>query len=203
MSIEVVPTGAPVGAEVRGVDWARDPDPEAMREIEAALSHHFLLIFRSQEIDKDRLVEVADLFGSCHRPGADEPGLGDASLHPVVTVSNVAEHGVLGCAPIASHSDQEYLPDPSQTTLLYAVEVPPEGRETSWSNLCDAYDDLSDRAKRRVESLERWCLNPYAAGGKARGVAGKNQRYFENPPDPVMHPLVRTDPHSGRTTTGA
>jgi len=199
IGIEVIPTGGPLGAEVSGVDLSCDPAPETIGEIVAALARHLVLIFRSQVLRKERLIGIADWFGGCHRTTSDEPALGDGTHDPIVIVSNVHERGVLGSGFVAHHSDQEFLGEPARATLRYAVETPPSGGETSWSNLCQAYDELSERAKRRVERLERWSLNPYAGGGHAiRAVAGTNQRYTDRPAPIHVHPLVRTHPVTGR-----
>ena len=200
MDLEIVPTGGPLGAEVEGVDLSRDPGPQVISEIKAALGDHLLLLFRSQNLTRARILELADWFGGAYQPRADEPALGDKSLDPIVIVSNVDERGVLGSGPVASHADQEYLREPSPSTLLYAVEVPSSGGETSWSNLCRAYDELPGRVKRRIDrGLTRWTENPYAGGRSAiLGATGSNQLFHEEEYPDVMHPLIRAQHDSGR-----
>jgi len=199
MDLEIVPTGGPLGAEVKGVDLSRDPGPQVISGIMAALGDHLLLLFRSQNLTRERLLGLADWFGGAQHPRADEPALGDESLDPIVIVSNVDERGVLGSGPVASHADQEYLREPSPSTLLYAVEVPPTGGETSWSNLLRAYDELPARVKRRVNRLERWSQNPYAGGRSAIiGATGSNQRFSEEEYPDVTHPLTRVQRDTGR-----
>jgi taurine dioxygenase len=199
MEVEIVPTGGPLGVEVRGLDLREDPSPAAIDALRDALRDELLLLFRGQELDGPRLLRIADWFGGAYRPRADEPTLGDASLEPVVIVSNVHERGVLGADRVRGHADQEYLQHPSPATLLFAVEVPSRGGDTSWTNLIRAYDELPARLKRRAVRWERWTRNPYAEGtNRVASVTGANQRIGTDRYPEVWHPLVPTQDGTGR-----
>src|SRR5262249_14352705 len=50
MSIEIIPTGAALGAEIRGVDLARSIDDETFAAIERAYYDHAVIFFRDQHI---------------------------------------------------------------------------------------------------------------------------------------------------------
>ena len=50
MSIEIIPTGAAIGAEIRGVDLARPIDDETFAAIERAYDDHAVIFFRDQHI---------------------------------------------------------------------------------------------------------------------------------------------------------
>jgi taurine dioxygenase len=197
--MELVPTGGPLGAKVRGVDLATDPSPHAIEAIRTALRDHLVLVFRSQTLTRQRIIEIAGWFGGCYEPRADVLTLGDGSLDPIVVVSNVHERGVFGSGEVGGHADQEYLPDPSPATLLYAVEVPSTGGETSWANLLLAYEELPRRVRARIEGLERWTDNPYVRPDEAfRRTVGAAQRITAGDAPVALHPLVRTQPDTGR-----
>jgi taurine dioxygenase len=46
--IEIVPSGAALAAEVRGVDLSRPLDAETFATLEAAFNEHSVLYFRNQ-----------------------------------------------------------------------------------------------------------------------------------------------------------
>ena len=52
-SIEVVPTGAALGADVRGLDLSGEIDDIIFRDIYNAWNDHLVLRFRGQRLDDD------------------------------------------------------------------------------------------------------------------------------------------------------
>ncbi len=69
-NLRVIPTGAAVGAEIRGVHLSL-PVPEEVREaLRKAWADNLVLVFRGQHIDDDQLVEVANIFGGSQEAGA-------------------------------------------------------------------------------------------------------------------------------------
>lgn len=195
MTIE--PTGGPLGAEVRGVDLARPVPGDVVFAILEAFRRHHVLLFRDQELDDDRQLEIAEWFGPRYVPPADLPVLGDETQPPVVAVSN-DPGGVLGDGELAAHSDLQYMPVPLLGSILHAKVIPPAGGDTSWSNLHLAHDELDDDLRSQVEGRRAWAFNPYAGRRAIRELAGPNQRYVEDEVEPFFHPLVRTHPDTGR-----
>jgi putative tryptophan/tyrosine transport system substrate-binding protein len=63
MSIEIVPTGAALGAEIRGVNLARPIDDETFAAIERAYNDHGVIFFRDQHITPPRQVAFTRRFG--------------------------------------------------------------------------------------------------------------------------------------------
>jgi taurine dioxygenase len=199
MHVRLEATGAPVGAVVE-VDLARDPAPDIVHSLLRALMEHHVLLFRGQALSEARLVEVSAWFGPVYRPPAGIPMLGGEEQPAVVTLSNAEAGGVAGSEPLPMHSDLHNMPFPADLSVLYAVDVPPAGGETSWSNLHQAYDELEPEQRAELAGVRASSPNPYAGGARApaRHAAGPNQMYVEEEIAAFSHPVVRTHPVTGR-----
>ena len=149
--IEIIPTGAALGAEVRGIDL-REVDAQAFAAIHRAWIDHLVLLFRGQTLNDDDLIAFSRRFGELDSAPIQENGRRFVEGYPeIYVVSNVIENGVaigsLGAGEAVWHTDMSYLEDPPKASMLYALEVPPTGGNTGFSSMYRAYDD----AARRVE----------------------------------------------------
>src|SRR4029078_13746005 len=59
--------------------------------------------------------------------------------------------GGLGSYELVWHTDMSYNPLPPRASLLYALEVPPDGGNTGFLNMFAAYETLPAELKRAVE----------------------------------------------------
>ena len=90
------------------------------------------------------------------------------------------------------HSDLSYAETPSLGSLLYALEIPPEGGDTLFNNMYRAYDALPAATKSKIDDLKAEFLI-----GSARKYYTENERpslteaQLASVP-PVEHPVVRT-----------
>jgi len=126
MPIEVIPTGAAAGAEIRGVNLAKSIDDPTFAEIERAYNEYGVIFFRDQRITPAQQVDFTRRFGEIefnifgerwNVPGSPE----------IVVVSNVTEGGQpMGVRRAGEnwHSDMCYAARPPRGTMLYALEIP-------------------------------------------------------------------------------
>ncbi len=198
--IQVVPTGAALAAEVRGVDLRRIDD-SAFAAIHRAWLDHLVLLFRGQHLDDDDLIAFSRRFGDLDLAPIQENGRRFVEGHPeIYVVSNVIENGVaigsLGAGEAVWHTDMSYLDDPPKASMLYAIEVPPTGGNTGFTNMYRAYEELPDALRQRVAGLRLKHDGTYNSGGYVReGIVATD--------DPVAspgtyHPIVCTHPETGR-----
>jgi taurine dioxygenase len=200
LHIEVKPTGAALGAEVRGVDL-RYIDAADFAAIQRAWVDHLVLLFRGQELSDDDLIAFSRRFGELDWAPIQETGRRFVEGRPeIYVISNVIEKGEpigsLGAGEAVWHTDMSYIPDPPKASILYALEVPPTGGNTGFVNMYAAYEALPPALKRRIDGLSLKHDGTYNSGGYLRqGVEAVD--------DPVrspgaVHPLVCTHPESGR-----
>jgi taurine dioxygenase len=198
--IQVVPTGAALGAEVRGVDLRR-LDDAGFAAIHRAWLDHLVLLIRDQKLNDDHLIAFSRRFGDLDLAPIQENGRRFVDGYPeIYVVSNVVENGVeigsLGAGEAVWHTDMSYLDDPPKASMLYAIEVPPTGGNTGFTNMYRAYEELPDALERRIEGRRLKHDGTYNSGGYVReGVAATD--------DPVAspgtyHPVVCTHPETGR-----
>jgi len=204
MALSLQRTSAPLGAEIEGVDLAREIDEQTFREIVAAWREHEVIFFRGQTLTPDRHLAISRRFGDlehhvrqeCCKPGYPE----------IFVVSNVVENGM----PIGSqdaglfwHSDLCYKKEPSRGSLFYAREVPvehgkPRG-DTMFSSMTAAYEALPDGMKRKLAG--RLAVNSYVHGYYRDRKSGPRRalspEQMSQTPD-VAHPVVRVHPDTGR-----
>ena len=197
---EAVPTGAALGAEIRGVDLAR-LDDRLFAAIHQAWLGNLVLLFRGQRLDDDELVAFSRRFGALDWAPIQENGRRYVEGHPeIYVVSNVIENGLaigsLGAGEAVWHTDMSYLPDPPKASMLYAIEVPPAGGDTGFCNMYAAYEAMPAGLKRRLGGLALKHDGTYNSGGYLReGVAASD--------DPrrspgARHPIACTHPETGR-----
>ena len=198
--IIALPTGAALGAEIRGADL-RTIDAPAFAAIHRHWLDHLVLLFRGQDLTDDELIAFSRRFGELDWAPVQETGRRFVEGHPeLYVVSNVVENGVpigsLGAGEAVWHTDMSYIEDPPKASVLYALEVPPSGGETGFVNMYSGYEALPAALKQRVEGLSVKHDGTYNSGGYVRqGVAAVD--------DPVtspgaVHPLVITHPETKR-----
>lgn len=193
--VEIVPTGGPVGAEVVGVNLSQEQPGDVVFRLLRAFADHQVLIFRDQNLDLEQQLEVAEWFGPRYVPDPDNP-LCEPGTAPVSMVSNL-EGGFHGHGELSCHSDMPYVPLPVLGSALYAIDVPSQGGDTSWSNLYEAYDALDHAIKAEIANVKVCAINPMSGLLQPRANGGRQSyRDFTFPTFP--HPLVRTHPETGR-----
>src|SRR5580704_14541986 len=169
-TITVFPSGKPLGAEIRGVDLPAVSDAD-FAAIQRAWNDSSVLLFRGQSLTDDELIAFSRRFGSLDIAPVQETGRRFVEGYPeIYVVSNVVGPdgepiGSLGSGEAVWHTDMSYLPAPPKMSMLYALEVPPTGGETGFSNMYGAYDGLPDALKRRIEGVQIKHDGTYNSGG--------------------------------------
>ena len=195
---------APLGAEVVGLDARQPLRAEQALALKKALRDRHILVLRGQRLDDDQFLRLARTFGDVFQAPIDVPVLASdpygGNTPAIVKVSNV-DDGVLGHHELSAHADHHWTPVPSSGSLLYALEVPRAGGDTTWINLAAAYDALDDATKQEIGGLKLITYNPFLRRLKplASGVFPHYRTPDIEPLSPFeTHPLVRTHPDSGR-----
>jgi taurine dioxygenase len=196
----VIPSGAALGAEIQNVELKSVSDRD-FGEIHRTWLDHLVVRFRGQRLALEDLIAFSRRFGDLDWAPVQETGRRFVEGHPeIYVVSNVIENGVpigsLGAGEAVWHTDMSYLENPPKASMLYALEIPPEGGDTHFTNMYRAYDSLPDTLRQRVSSLTLKHDGTYNSGGYVRqGLTATD--------DPVSsagvyHPLVRIHPETGR-----
>ncbi len=199
----VHPISPAVGAEIRGLDLTRIGDAE-FDFIMAAWNRYSALLFRDQRLTDAELVAFSRRFGELDEAPVNEGGRTAVPGFPeLYVVSNISGPdgrpiGSLGAGEAVWHTDMSYLPNPPDASLLYALEVPPEGGDTWLCGMHAAHDGLPEAPRRRLSGLTIKHDGTYNSGGYLR--AG-----LQDCDDPVhsigqIHPIVCAHPRTGRPT---
>jgi taurine dioxygenase len=190
-----------IGAEVRGLDLTSTLSDDAVDTLRALAVEHKVIFLRDQPYAIEHLERLTTQLGG----HGHTPFLRHIDGHPgVVKVVKEADEGGFNFGG-AWHSDWSFQPEPPSFTLLWSVEVPPQGGDTMWSNQDLAFDTLSDGLKTTLMDLDvvhsaGWA---YAADGVlARTADGRSMR-IDTSDDALaerVHPAIPTHPASGRSS---
>jgi len=206
-AFEVVPADAALGAEIRGLDLTRIDDATFNR-LHAHFLEHMLLVFRQQKFGAQDLVTLVHRFGTpvtssnLHKRDLAERTANQVfNLPPEVTVvTNVRENGkpvgILGDGEVVWHADFSFKEKPTAARMLLAVEIPPAGGHTYFTNCYAAYDALPAATKKRISGVTVKQADIVDTAMKLRPGASLDAdiRAFPGP----SHPLISTHPETGR-----
>mgnify|MGYP002843339335 CR=1 FL=1 len=196
--MRVSPLTPSIGAEIEGVNLSH-PDDDTIQRIHQALMQHLVVFFRDQMLSPVEQVALARCFGrlrlaerAAFETTDDAPELA-VIIHDETHPPNVNHY----------HTDGIFRREPEFAALLQAVEVPTLGGDTLWVNLQAAYDSLDETLKTYVDrhEAENDFMKLHGSAKKAISWKGDNRARMEamsrkNPP--VVHPLVRVHPVTGR-----
>jgi taurine dioxygenase len=192
--IEVRPISGALGAEIAGVDMARELDAEVASEVRQALLDHLVIFLREQTATPQQQLAFAKKFGE----PVEYPQLKGLPECPYVTPVVKLEHERNNFGGIW-HSDTTYLQTPPMGSMLLAREVPPYGCDTMFANQYLAYEALSDGLKKTLDGLIGVSSSAKADVTRTREDALKQAGERATPKVlEAEHPLVRTHPETGR-----
>jgi taurine dioxygenase len=180
-----------VGAEVEGVDLGQPLDESALASIRQALRDHLVLFFRDQDITPAQQLRFSEYFGPVMIPLIDT----QSTEAPGVTVlDQVAPKGQF---TDRWHTDHTFVPEPPLASILRAVQVPALGGDTCFASMYAAYEALSLKMQAFLDGLTA----VHSTEIVSRGIVGLDRVYRRDAEDerpPVVHPVVRIHPETGR-----
>src|SRR4249919_412 len=202
-SIQVLPTGAALGADVRGLDLSGEIDDKIFRDIYKAWNDHLVLRFRDQRLDDNALVTFSRRFGELDMAPTPAPGERMVvTLPEVAVISNIVVGGKavgsLGNSELVWHQDMSYNELPPKASLLYGIETPSAGGETFFYNLYEAYATLPQALKSRIQALS--CKHDATRNSSGQLRKGFEERYSNAERPGAIHPLVVRHPETGRSS---
>lgn len=191
MALTFTPLGEALGARVTGLDAANITPEQGKALYENWLKYHVLVV-PGPIISEEQLINFGKCFG--HLENARKAS--SLARHAeIMVISNIRENGeTVGSLPdgeLSFHFDRLHQKVPNKAGVLHAMEIPTEGGDTWFANMCLAYDTLPDATKKRLEGLT--ALNTYEYGQ----THSANKKLDEAAPT-AIHPVVRTIPETGR-----
>lgn len=201
--IQVIPTGAALGADVTGFDI------KAMSDADIAFIHqawldHLVLRIRGQDFGDDAHLAFARHFGELDlSPPAKfaKPYLPDYPEMSCITNLKDKEGKPLGSLANYEclwHTDMSYIDTPPTGSVLHAIEIPASGGETGFANMYQAYETLPDDIRTRIDALKIKHDPTFTSDGKLRlGFTEPETTDVRELPGP-LHPIARTHPETGR-----
>jgi taurine dioxygenase len=187
-----------MGAEIFGTSLAQPIDDAARDVILEALNRYKLLAFRDQNLPKEAQLAFTRRFGELEpHVNRDFRSAGAPEVHPVNNLDENQQpsRSIKNIGNYSWHTDKSYMARPSLATLLYAVQLPPSGGDTEFADMQAAYDALPEARKRMLQPLRlvhSWERSRQKSGSKPATEEEKHDA------PPVVHPLIRTHPATGR-----
>jgi taurine dioxygenase len=186
-----------IGAVIHDLDLTDLGDETIRGELHRALVDYQVLFFRNQTLTPEQQVAVARVFGDPDKAKAFFPRHAHQSTVEILE----ARPGVSRYGTDEWHADITFVANPPTGTVLYAQEIPASGGDTLWASATAVYDALPPSLQRSLEGLE--AIHSFEHSGWPP--------YFVTQPDgealyrkaradylPVVHPVIRTHPVSGR-----
>jgi taurine dioxygenase len=184
-----------LGAIVEGVRLSSDLPQTTIDHLNRLLVEHQILFFRDQPITPQAQCLFAARFGELH-------------IHPIYPVlPELPQIMVIdtheGFLPDNDnwHTDVTFTQTPPLAGILAAKKLPSMGGDTLWSSNSRVYEALSAPLQKMLEGLtaEHSVVKSFPAGrwGSDASFKERYDRAVAKHP-PVIHPVVRTHPVSGR-----
>jgi taurine dioxygenase len=194
--IEIIPRGATIGADVKGVDFSRPVDPPTAGAIYDALMRYSVITFRDAAMTPEQHVAFGRLFGEL----TVHPFVPHLEEFPEVVVLDNHEDN-----PVFStdhwHSDETFRVMPPMGSILRCLARPATGGETLWCDMVTVYESLSDKMRNFLSGLE--AIHDFKNFRHKfddlppREKHAKLAEMEEELPNPV-HPVIRTHPVTKR-----
>lgn len=207
--MEIIPLHPLFAAEVRGVEAGRPLSPAVRDALARAVGRFAVVVLRGQSLDDERQIAFAREFGEpeinigVHRPSGERR----LTRPEMADVSNVTPAGevqaredrrrMFNLGNMLWHTDSSFRKPSGCLSFLYAHAVPSRGGETEFADLRAAYEALGPGMRETVEGLR--AVHSILHSRATLGFTDFSEAERAALP-PVVQPLVRRHPESGRKT---
>ena len=179
--IRLTPLTDSLGVEVHNVDVSADPDAEIMRALALAYVQHKVLLIRGQQPSLAAYTRFARSWGRPRDDAFTDFNVGGfPDLSTVGNTGGLLEQEAHRNGSCFWHTDCATEEKADATTMLYCVNAPADGGETHIADMQQAYDDLDDSTRERIDSLYAWHSYP----GTQPSIDGR---------EPSEYPLTQYD----------
>ena len=196
MNFQTEKLGPHMAAAVSGIDLNRLPDAPTQAALTRVLHDNLVLCIRGQKlapvpfrnamaqfgvpVQRLQLAQTPECVDVNIISSEDRDELGDGKK--IVNGANW-------------HTDDSFMREPCSLTMLYGVVVPSVGGDTQFTNMYEAYADLSPEVKARIDGLQ--VVHKYSSSRKLSRISTRPSEEMAAMPE-ATHPLVRTHPETGR-----
>jgi taurine dioxygenase len=199
--LEIKPLSDALGAEVTGLDLSQPLDTETKEKINEAFFKHHLLCCRSEPLEPAEFARVAGYFGKPQlqllrkRRHGETP---EVSILDSTYKSAEDKPDDMRMVRLSGwHTDDSYFAVPAKATMFQSIKIPDSGGETRFCNMRQAYLDLPEETRQRIDGLR--AVHSYdTKRAPARAISLTDVEKSETPD--VDHPLVRTHEDTGDKT---
>lgn len=197
--MEIVEIEGGIAAELWGLDLSGELDAETFAAWQDAHVRYPVLVIPSQNLAVERHVRHSERFGPLEDfPDPKDQAEGHANVLRVTNlvratgeIKPVDDPGhksfILGTGDW--HTDSSFRAIPSDSSLLYAIEVPPKGGDTLFADTARAWAALSEARKAALGDIR--VVHDFEVTRRRGGLPPRPEMVRKNNP-PVTHPLVRT-----------
>lgn len=198
--LQIEPLSDAGGARITGMDLSQGLSPEQFAALEQTLHKHCFVVLPGQTLSPSQFVDFSRHWGPA------EPHVIDTFHHAqdpnILILSNVKRDGKpIGLLDAGTyfHTDYSYLTVPARCTMLYAIQMPRERSGTTFANQTQAYADLPDAMRARIDDLvvRHHYGNRDDLNVQSRTVASVLDEKQKKKVDWVRHRLARPHPHTG------
>jgi taurine dioxygenase len=205
--LHIEPTGAVLGATVRGIDLSQPIAEPDFGRVLLALGRHGVLRFPGQQLDIGDVKRFSELFGEIQGNPIRTADV-TQPFPEVGILSNIKENGAYIGSPDAGqdwHTDMSYRETIGFVNVLYGIRIPRrDGKPlggTEFADMHAAYDALPQPVKTRLDGMtvthnfEKFWehMRQHKASGRPPMTDEQRKRR-----PPVVHPLFLTHPITGR-----
>jgi taurine dioxygenase len=200
--LAIRPITPAIGAEIAGVDAAA-LDAASFEALHSTLLDRLVIVLRDQQLTPEQQLAFARRFGELEPP---HPVFAHLPEHPEVSI--LENRGDQGVYNDEWHTDVTFRPCPALGSILHARIIPESGGDTLWSSMYAAYESLAEPVRRMIDGLS--AVHDICGGGPhgrvpsyreivlARPDGRRRLQEMEREFPPVLHPVVRTHPGTGR-----
>ena len=199
MLMRITPITGTVGAELSGLDLKQPISEDLEQALRAALDTHLVLVIKDQFLDAAQHGLLSEVFG---KPMVNPYAPGKAP-HPEMTHVIKEADDTAGVFGGGWHTDLSFFDQPPNGSVLCALEVPPFGGDTLFSNQQAAWDGLAAPLREILDERKLVHVGkPYgikwAPPIEEQSMKGSSLRNDPDADRERFHPAVLTHPVTNR-----
>lgn len=205
--MKITRLGATFAAQASGIDLRQPLSSAQVNAIEQALAEEGVLVFRTMAMNDDQQQALIERFGPPSQVKLEELKTAKSAHPHFFDVSTVEDdggkldpnsaRGMYLRANLLWHTDGSQAQPPIRLTALSARRLPRIPPDTEYADMRAAYEALSPARQAEIDGMQVEHSIFHSRAKMGMKMSDWTEDAFKKRP-PVIHPLVRTNPITGR-----